>query len=76
MTDHTHNLDARESLPQRIFVPRDYLIHTIAALNQELTWFGKSRQTAMQVLLGSELNYVSVGLERLLSWHIWASFLL
>lgn len=30
----------------------------------------------MQVLLASELNYVSVGLERLLSWHIWASFLL
>lgn len=24
--------------------------------------------------LDSELKYVSVGLERLLSWHIWASF--
>lgn len=76
MTNHTHNLDARGVTPQRIFVTRDYLIHTIAMWNQELRWFGISKQTAMQIPLDSELKYVSVGSERLLSWHIWAIFLL
>lgn len=73
MTDHTHNLDAKGVIPQRIFVSKDHLIHTITMWNQ-LRSFGKSKQTAKQMPLDSELKYVSGGSESLQIWDLCDQF--